>query len=197
MNNKTKILGIAGTNGAGKDTVGIILADYHNYLFISVTDLLRQEAESRNQPVEREVLRQISAEWRRESGLGVLIDKAVEAYKKVESRYQGVVIASLRNPGEATRVHEMGGQVLWLDADPKVRYDRVQANMVARDRAEEDNKTFEQFMSEEEAEMHQSGDAATLNMSGVKQESDIFITNDKDDINLLRQDIESSLGLQA
>jgi dephospho-CoA kinase len=195
MNNKTKILGIAGTNGAGKDTVGKILADDHNYLFISVTDLLREEAKNRNQPAGREVLRQISAEWRRESGLGVLIDKAVEAYKKVESQYQGVVMASLRNPGEATRVHEMGGQVIWLDAEPKVRYDRIQANMVARDRAEEDNKTFEQFLAEEEAEMHQSGDVATLNMSGVKDESDIIIMNDQDDISLLRQAIEASLGL--
>jgi cytidylate kinase len=195
MNNKIKILGVAGTNGAGKDTVGILLAEHHNYLFLSVTELLRDEAKRRNQPVEREVLRQISAEWRRESGLGVLVDKAVAEYEKVKTRYQGVVMASLRNPGEATRVHELGGQVIWLDADPKVRYDRIQVNAASRHRAEEDNKTFEQFLAEEEAEMHQSGDAATLNMQGVKEQSDIFITNDKSDMDLFKQELESSLGL--
>lgn len=194
MNNKTKILGIAGTNGAGKDTVGKLLADDHNYLFISVTDLLRDEARKRNQPVEREVLRQISAEWRRESGLGVLVDKAVAEYEKFKDQYNGVVMASLRNPGEVTRVHELGGQVLWLDADPKVRYDRVQANAINRGRQGEDNKTFEQFVAEEEAEMHQSGDAATLNMAAVKEAADIFITNNKGDINSLKQNLESSLG---
>ena len=74
--NKLQIIGIAGTNGAGKDTVGELLAEHYGYLFVSVTELLRAEARRRGLPVEREVLRSISAEWRRELGLGVLVDKA-------------------------------------------------------------------------------------------------------------------------
>jgi cytidylate kinase len=77
-----KIIGISGSNGSGKDTVGHILANQFGYLFISVTELLRAEARKRELPVEREVLRTISAEWRREQGLGVLIDKAVEHYQQ-------------------------------------------------------------------------------------------------------------------
>ena len=78
---KIQIIGLSGTNGAGKDTVGELLAERYGYLFISVTELLRDEARRRGLPVERRYLRQISAEWRRESGLGVLVERSERAYQ--------------------------------------------------------------------------------------------------------------------
>lgn len=193
--NKLRIIGLAGTNGSGKDTVGRMLAKHHGYLFVSVTELLRKEALRRELPVERETLRTISAEWRRQLGLGVLVDKAVAEYETVKDKYAGVVIASLRNPGEADRVHALGGTVVWVDADQRVRYARVQAAREERDRAGEDDKTFEQFQTEEAAEMNRSGDSATLDMSAVKERSDIFLQNDDSGLDKLRQDIEQKLGL--
>ena len=172
------IIGVSGTNGSGKDTIGKILAEKHGYIFISGSDLLRDEAKRRGLPVDRKHLRTISAEWRRELGLGVIIDHAVAEYEIVKDKYKGLVIASLRNPGEADRIHEFNGRVIWVDADPHVRYDRIQANKATRDRIEEDDKTYEEFLAEEEAEMHSSGDEATLDMQGVKDKSDIFLTND-------------------
>ncbi len=193
--NKLQVIGLAGTNGAGKDTAGHVLADHHKYLFVSVTDLLRKEAELRKLPIEREVLRTISAEWRRELGLGVLVDKAVAEYQTLKDKYAGVVIASIRNPGEADRIHALGGTMIWVDANPRVRYDRVQAARSERDRAGEDNKTFEQFQSEEAAEMNTSGDSATLNMAAVKERCDIFSNNDNGDLDMFRKDLEQALGL--
>jgi hypothetical protein len=86
----------------------------------------------------------------------------------------------LRNPHEADRIHELGGIVVWVDANPKTRYERIQANLEARGRAEEDTRTYEQFLIEEEVEMHTppGGDEANLNMMGVKQRSDILLLND-------------------
>jgi len=173
-----QIIGIAGTNGSGKDTVGHTLADKHSYLFISVTDLLRAELNRRSLPVDREHMRTLSAEWRRQYGYAVLVDRAVEEYKRLQDKYVGVAIASLRNPFEADRVHELGGVVVWVDADPQERYKRIQSNAEARARAGEDSKTFEEFLAEEQAEMHPTGDAATLDMSGVKVRSDLFLIND-------------------
>src|SRR5579884_2036191 len=147
---KLWVIGVAGTNGAGKDTVGHMLATYYNYMFVSVTELLRTEAKRRGLPVEREVLRTISAEWRRELGLGVLVDKAVAEYEVAKDKYSGVVMASLRNPGEADRVHELGGTMIWIDAEAKIRYNRVQANKDIRGRQSEDEKTYEQFLRSEE-----------------------------------------------
>jgi cytidylate kinase len=198
MDSKLKIIGLAGTNGSGKDTVGHILADKYGYLFISITDLLRDEAIRRGQPVEREILRTISAEWRRESGhLGVLVDKAVAEYENVKDQHPGgLAMSSLRNPGEADRIHELGGTVIWVDADPRIRYDRVQANVASRGRAGEDQKTFEQFLAEEQAEMNQSGDAATLDMSAVKALCDLTLNNEGD-AKALQADLEHLLTDQT
>src|SRR4051812_8714536 len=129
-----KIIDIAGTNGSGKDAAGLTLADRHSYLFVSVTDLLRAELHRRGISVEREHLRELSAEWRREHGYAVLVDRAMEESNKLKGQYAGVAIASLRNPAEADRIHELGGLVMWIDADARTRYERIQHNAEARAR---------------------------------------------------------------
>lgn len=186
-----EVIGLGGSNGSGKDTVGEMLAERHGYLFVSVSDLLRDELKRRGLPIEREHLRALSAEWRRESGLGVLVKKAVELYEQQKGTYKGVVMASLRNPGEADEIHKYGGTLIWVDGDPKVRYERI----FSRQRTAEDNKTFEQFLAEEEAEMQHSGDEATLNMSGVKAKADITILNNGDDIEAFKNQAEAILNL--
>lgn len=199
MQSNLKLIGVAGTNGSGKDTIGHMLAEHYGFLFITVTELLREECRRRGLPVERENLRSISAEWRRESGMGVLVDKAVEAFHQLPDadRYAGLVVASLRNPGENDRVHELGGVVLWVDGDPKVRYERVQKNAASRGRAEEDTKTFEQFLAEEDAEMHppENADAAVLNMAAVKDEADLFVENNSSDLQTFEKQFTTVLGL--
>jgi dephospho-CoA kinase len=195
MDNKLKVIGLSGTNGSGKDTVGHMLAERHKYLFISVTELLRDEVRRRGLPIVRENLRMVSAEWRREFGLGVLVDRAVDAYKQQADKYAGVVMASLRNPGESTRLHELGGILVWVDADPQVRYQRVRG--AGRGRDGEDDKTFEQFLAEEQAEMHKpaDGDDASLDISAVKEAVDVTLVNNGSDIETLKTDAEQALGL--
>lgn len=191
------LIGISGTNGAGKDTVGHILAEKFGYIFVSVTDSLREEARRRGLEPARENLRVISADWRREFGLAVLVDKTIEHQQENVKGKAGLVIASLRNPAEADRIHELGGIVLWIDADARVRYDRIQANAVTRDRAAEDKKTFEQFVAEEDAEMHRASgaDAATLDMSAVKDRADKIIINEFDTPDGLANELARTLGL--
>lgn len=196
--NAVKIFGLAGTNGAGKDAMGIYLAENHHFLFISVTELLRDECRRRGLEVTREHTRAISAEWRREFGLAVLIDRAMVTYHELAKKngpYAGVIIASLRNPYEADRIHQLGGKVVWLDADQRLRYDRIQANAEKRMRASEDDKTFEQFVAEEEAEMHPpaGGDAATLNTAAVKEKADIHIDNSGNDFATFTKEIRQKI----
>jgi dephospho-CoA kinase len=173
-----KLLGIAGTDGSGKDSLAQLLAKKYGWHFISVTDILREEAKKRGVELQRNKLREISAEWRREHGLGVLVDKAVETYKSSGIDAKGLVIASLRNPGEADSVHALGGKVVWTDADPEVRYGRISS----RNRGTEDHVTFEQFQAEEKAQSQHSGDEATLSLTGVKDKADIFIENSSSDL---------------
>lgn len=183
-----KIIGIAGTNGAGKDSIGAMLAERHGFLFVSGSEMLREECRKRGLPVQRENLRMISAEWRRTYGLGVLVDRALELAKK--GNYKGLATGPMRNVGEAQRAKELGGILVWVDADPKIRYERA----VSRSRSEEDNKTFEQFLAEEEVEMRQSGDEATLNMLGVKNICDFSLENNGDDIEAFKDEAEKVLG---
>jgi cytidylate kinase len=186
-----KLIGIGGTNGSGKDTVSTLLAEKYGWLFISGSrDFLIPELKKRGLALERENMRALSAEWRRRHGLGVVIDKAVERYDP--KKHQGLVISSLRNFGEADRVHELGGKVVWTDGDPKIRYQRI----YGRGQGDKDQKTFEQFLAEEKAEMqHSDNDAATLNWAGVKDRADIFITNDDNDIEKFKARAEKALGL--
>jgi hypothetical protein len=123
----------------------------------------------------------------------VLVDRAIEEYNKLKGQYVGVAIASLRNPAEADRIHELGGLVLWIDADAHIRYERIQNNAEARARAGEDAKSFEEFLAEEDAEMQSTGDAATLNMGEVKKRSDILLDNDQTDLKEFQNFISDQL----
>jgi hypothetical protein len=145
--------------------------------------------------VARENLRMVSAEWRREGGTGVLVDKAIEMFERMEHGPDtGLVIASLRNPGEAVRVHDLGGTMVWLDADPRIRYERIHNSHRGRD--EEDQKTYEEFLQEEQDEMHPAdpNDPNLLNGAAVKALTDITILNESD-LDALQQNAAAALNL--
>jgi dephospho-CoA kinase len=186
-----KLIGIAGTDGSGKDSLGHFLRDDYGWYFISVTDLLRDEARKRGMALARSTLKLISAEWRAKEGLGVLVSHAVTEYKRLNKEYAGLVIASLRHPGEADAVHKLKGRVVWLDAPIQLRYQRA----VTRNKGTEDRVTFQEFKAEEEAQMQHNGDETTLNLSGVKAKADIFITNDTDNLEDFRRSAQKALGL--
>lgn len=200
MNDKFKIIGLAGTNGAGKDSVGELLADRYGYWFFSFTELFRAECRRRGIEVIRAHTRMISIEWREQSGLATLVDRSMQTFNEAGgfARYKGIVMSSLRHPAEAERIHELGGSVIWVDADPRTRYDRIQAGREARGRAGEDNKTFEQFLQEEQDEMHRAPGAgeATLNTAAVKLLADVVIVNNAD-FTALHKAVATALSVSA
>jgi len=186
-----KLIGIGGTNGSGKDTVARMLAERDGFMVVSVSDFLRDELKKQGLAIERKNLRALSAQWRKKYGLGVLIDKAVDEFKKSGSQYRGLVIPSIRNPGEADEIHRFGGKVIWTDGDGRIRYRRI----YSRNRSSEDNKSFEQFISEEKAEMDHGGSETALHMAGVKEKADIFLQNNGDDIEAFKDEAEKALAV--
>ncbi len=189
-----KIIGISGTNGSGKDTVSVMLAERHGYLNASATEMFLSELKTRNWPPDREHKAKLSAEWRREFGMGVIVDRAVAMFNQASNKYKGIVVGSLRHPGEADRVHELGGTMVWVDASPNIRYDRIQKNLAERTGTHvEQDKTFEEFQAEEKREMTPTGDEATLSMSAVKERADITIANDGDDVGVFKDAAEQVL----
>lgn len=190
-----QIIGVSGANGSGKDTLMELLSTKYEYLFMSATDLLTAELKKRGEPTDRVHKAALSAEWRREFGMDVIVQKAYEAWEQQASTYKGLVVGSLRHPGEADAVHELGGTMVWIDADARIRYERIQANADARGRAAEDAISFEQFLADEEREKHPSGDAATLSTEAVKQRCDIFLDNGGENIEQFQATVEQALQL--
>jgi cytidylate kinase len=183
------LIGISGTDGSGKDSLGQLLAERYNWHFLSVTDILRDELKRRGIILKRQNLRKLSAEWRKDYGLGVLVDKAIRVYGSSQDSHSGLVIASIRNVGEVDRIHELEGKVVWVDADPKIRYARI-AN---RNRGSEDHVTFEEFLTEENAQSNNLGDDTGLNLNGVKAKADIFIENQNNNLEDFYVKAESAL----
>lgn len=187
-----RIIGIGGTNGAGKDAVAELLVKKHGFLFAGATEMFVIELGKRGWPTDREHKAKLSAEWRREFGMAVVVDRGVEMFQAAPpGKYSGLVVGSLRHPGEAERVHELGGTMLWIDADPKIRYQRIRS--ANRGRGSEDDKTFEEFLAEEKREMTPVGDAATLNMTAVKELCDLTLMNNTSHLTDLAVNLERLL----
>ena len=195
-NSRAKAYGLSGTNGAGKDTVGEVLAE-HGFYVASATDMLAEGLVEKGWPIDREHKRTLSTEWRRQFGMGAVVDKGLEHFEKVKDQYEGFGVGSLRHPGEADRVHELKGLVIWVDADPRKRYERITKAGARDNKAAEDQVTYEEFLAQQEAEMHPSGDDATLNIAGVKEKADIFLENNGDDIAAFKAEVAKVLGLTS
>lgn len=191
----TNIFAFSGTNGAGKDLLADMLGENHGYFVASATDMLAAGLKEKGWPIDREHKAKLSAEWRRQYGMSAVVDRAWEKYLAVKDQYKGFAVGSLRHPGEADRIHELGGKVVWVDADPKVRYERIRASNRGADKAAEDSKTFEEFLADQEREMHPVGDGATLNIAGVKERCDIFIMNNGNELEALKQAAARELGV--
>lgn len=173
-----RIVGIAGTSGAGKDTLGELLAELSGYKFVSVSDILREELTKQGIPHERENMRALSSQWHRDFGPGNLSRRTIEAYVEVEESegHKGLAIGSIRRPSEVKVIQDEGGVVIWVDADRKLRYNRIQSANRGRD---EDSATFEDWCKDEDTEMipPKDDDGSALNMSGVRDIADIQLDN--------------------
>lgn len=174
-----EIVGIAGTNASGKDTLGRLRESIQNAKMVSLSDILREELDRRSVAHERENLRSLSAEWRAKGGEGVLAVKSIEQYQKEKQvkGYSGLSIVSLRKAEEAEAIQNAGGVIIWIDADVEVRYQRIKERLKKENRVS-DLKTFEEFVAEEEAEMSPDKNSGGLDMSAVKAIADIAIINE-------------------
>ena len=165
-----KIVGVAGTNGSGKDTLGRLLHELLDYKNISLSDILRAELDRQGLEHTRANLSRQSRLFREAEGDGAMSRGALAASDPADK----LAITSIRTPGEAQAIKDAGGIVVWVDADQKLRYERVFGG--ERQRVT-DKVSFEDFKSSDYNEMHPSDAGNGLNMAGVKEICDVFIDN--------------------
>jgi dephospho-CoA kinase len=140
------IIGITGTDGAGKGTVVDYLVEKKGYVHYSARAYITKEIEKRGLPVTREQLRLVANDLRRIYGNDHIIKEAlVESEKKGET---DVIVESIRETDAANLIKERG-VLLAVDADQKVRYGRI-----VKRASSSDSVTFEEFTSHEALEMN-------------------------------------------
>lgn len=193
---KPVILGLAGTLGSGKDTVGVLLAEKYGFLHVSTSDMLRAAKRKKFGDTPRALLLRndpFANDLRATKGPGVLVDLAIEEYTQRANEFPGGLVASaIRSIGEVESIHNAGGVMIFVDADPKVRYDRT----ISRQRdANEHDKSFEEFMAQEQSERPADNSDKTIqNLTAMKEMADIVLANNGNDLEAFRADVEKALA---
>jgi len=162
------IIGITGTDGAGKGTAVEYLATkgfthYSSRSFI-VAEIQRLGLEStRNQ------MRLTANELRAKYGNEFVVKQAYEKARAEQN--DKVVIESIRALAEAEYLKSQDGILLAVDADVQLRYERVQDR-----RSDSDKVTFAEFVAHEELEKNDP-DPNGMQKASVIAMADYTITN--------------------
>jgi dephospho-CoA kinase len=195
MHKSPLFFGLAGTLNAGKDSLGDALANDYGYLHISTSDMIRlMKKEAFGDTPEALLVRNdpYINKLRTEKGPGFLVQAVHDKWSIESVKYPGGYVASaIRAVGEAEQIKELGGIIIFVDAAPRVRYQRSQER--GRD-ANETGKSFEEFMATERLEIDvDQNDKSVQNLTAMKQMADIIIANDYETIEAFQQDAVKKL----
>ena len=163
------ILGITGTIGAGKGTVVEYLVQQKGFAHYSVRDFLVEEIQKKSLPVDRDSMREVANALRSGHGPSYIIESL---YHRAEDSGKDVLIESVRAIGEAEFLKAKGAMILAVDADRRLRFERVTLRASATDDVD-----FATFVMHEEKELA-STDPSGQNIIGVMQMADARIEND-------------------
>lgn len=163
------IIGITGTDGGGKGTVVEYLVAQHGFIHCSARPLWVDEIKKRGLEVNRANMRIVANALRAEHGNDYLITEYLRRAKG--AGWGDIVIESLRALAEAETLKANGGILLAVDADPHIRYARIQARA-----SESDKVTFEEFIAHERLEMNDP-DPHGMQKAKVMAMADYTLTN--------------------
>lgn len=171
------ILGITGTNGAGKGTVANYLKA-KGFGCYSVREFLTEEIQKRGMVLNRDSMVEVANELRKTHSPSYILDTL---YKRAMKEGKDAVIESVRTVGEVESLRKLGMILLAVDADPNVRYSRVQFR-----KSETDHVTFERFM-EDELRESRGDDPGRQNLRHTVALSDFKLNNDGTEEDLYAQ----------
>jgi dephospho-CoA kinase len=165
MNDKPRLIGLTGTNGAGKGEAAAYFVS-KGYAFFSLSDVIREELARRGEEATRDNLIRTGNELRESFGPDVLARRTMD---KVRGP---AVIDSIRNTREVVYLRRQEGFVLIaLDAPVKVRFRRTAAR--GRDESASSLEAFQAKESEERA-----GGETAQQLEACMAAADRLIVND-------------------
>lgn len=167
------ILGVTGTNGAGKGAVVDYLASEKGFAHYSVRDLIIEEVKRRGLELNRINIGETGTALRREHGSGYFVGEFMRRAQKAGQR--DVVIESIRTLAEADALRKVGGFMVGVNAPEALRFERVMGRGSVTDRV-----TFEQFREQEDREYRPKdlNDPTQMNVLGVLESADYSVIND-------------------
>ena len=187
-----RIIGVAGTAGAGKDAASDMLAELFPVENISTGDFVRAvtryvyDLPADFNPIRDQLykvanqLRSIDPAFMIKMGIFMAREQGKEA----------ILLSGLRSMGEADAVREAGGIIVGIDADPTVRYERI----YSRQRDSEASKTFEQFLEQDAFENKGLSDTGPgRGIQTIIDTADVHIDNNGT-IDELREVLQAKLG---
>jgi dephospho-CoA kinase len=171
------IIGITGTLGAGKGEVVVCLKK-HGLVHFSARDFLAGEIVRRNMSVNRDSMTMVANDLRKSHSPSYIIERL---FAVAVAQDRNAVIESVRTPGEVDFLKKRSGItgenrffLIAVDADPKIRYERIVGRGSALDHV-----SFEKFLSDEAREM-KSSDPTKQNLGECILRADFTIKNDGD-----------------
>ncbi|MFW6132037.1 MAG: AAA family ATPase [Candidatus Aminicenantaceae bacterium] len=119
MKKNVKLIGLTGTNGAGKGEVAAFFKK-RGYTYYSLSDLIREELRQKNLEITRDNLIKMGNKMRENFGSDILARKVI---KKINGK---AIIDSIRNPSEVKFLKAQENFILIsVDAPVELRYKRT------------------------------------------------------------------------
>lgn len=171
------IIGLAGTAGAGKDTAADLLCKMFAMQNLSTGDVLRvitrhvYHMEPTFNPV-RDQLYVVGTFVREHINPATTVQICILQAQALN--IDRAIISGLRSMGEAQAIRDAGGTIVTIDADPKIRYERI----YSRARDTESKKTLEQFLVQDKHENRGISDQGPgRGITSIIESADIVIAN--------------------
>lgn len=162
------IIGLTGTNGAGKGTI-VGYLQQKGFKHYSSRAFLIEEIEKHGLPIDRSSMREVANELRKKYGPAYIVETL---YAEALRAGGDAVIESIRALKEVELLKSKGALLVSVDTtDRQVRYGR------AMKRASETDKIdFDTWVMQEEREWHNTADH-DMNVLGVMEKADFSIQN--------------------
>lgn len=167
------ILGITGTNGAGKGEVVAYLTSQKGFHHYSVRDLILEEVHRRGLEPNRITIGETATDMRKTHDTAFFVRTFLERAR--EEGRTDVIIESIRTVREAQYLQEQSGFMIAVDAPVQLRYERISGRGSVTD-----NVSFEEFRAQEDREYQAQdpNDPSQMNVLGVMKIADAIIVND-------------------
>ncbi len=167
------ILGVTGTNGAGKGVVVDYLVKKHGFTHYSTRAAITEEIVRRGLPVNRDTMNEVATDLRRINVPHYYSDLFIARAK--EEGVTDFIMESVRAVSEVQNIKAHGGFLLVVDAPEEIRYQRITGRGT-----ETDQVSFEEFQRQEAREMdsEKPGDPSYMDLRSVIRMADATVVND-------------------